>query len=58
MIYTTGKEALEELYKVYFPGPQRHEVTKEGKEWPCLGAFVPNGEEWELSGSVSNQSKI
>jgi hypothetical protein len=58
MIQTTGKEALEELYKVYFPGSQRREVTKEGKEWPRLGAFVPNREEWELSGRVINQTKI
>jgi hypothetical protein len=58
MMHTTGKETLEELYKVYFTESQRHEVTKEGKEWPCLRAFVPNREEWELSGRVINQSKI
>jgi len=56
MKHTTGKLALEELYKVYFPGSQRCEVTKERREWPCLGAFVPNREEWELSGTVINQS--
>jgi hypothetical protein len=58
MIHITGKETLEEGYKVYFPGSQRHEVTKDGKEWPCLGAFVPNREECEPSGRVINQSKI
>jgi hypothetical protein len=58
VIHTTGKDALEELYKVYFPGSQRREVTKERKQWPYLGASVPNREEWELSGRVINQPKM
>jgi hypothetical protein len=54
MIHTTGKEALEELYRVHFPGSQTGEVTMEGKEWPRLGALVPNREDWELEGSSIN----
>jgi hypothetical protein len=58
MIHTTGKEALEELYRVHFPGSQRGEVITEKKVWPHLGVCVANREDWELSGRVIYQSKI
>jgi len=55
MIRTTGKEALEELYKVYLPGSQRCEVTKEGKSghaWVLLYLTGRNGN--YLEGSSIN----
>jgi hypothetical protein len=50
----TGKETLEKLNRVHFPGPCKGEETTERQGEPNPRAFVASREDWKLSGLFTN----
>jgi hypothetical protein len=53
-----GIETLRELYRVHFPGSAAGETTELRQGEPNLGTFIAHREDWELSKTIINQSKI
>jgi hypothetical protein len=46
----TGKENLEKLYRIHYPGPCKGEVSMERQGEPNPRAFVASREDWKLPG--------